>query len=94
MPVYREIVSLVNEIFTVYAAMYHEVLCLLLLRFCFVLVDYSMSILVYENIYLHLFASNCLVTKMLFTLTNIFLHSLCFPFVIKIKVDSEIKYTS
>ena len=94
MPLYPEILTLVIEIFTVYAAMYHEVLCLLLLQFCFVLVDYSMSILVYQNIHLHLFVSNYLVTKMLFTLTNIFLHSLCFPFIIKIKIDSEIKHNS
>ena len=94
MLVYHEILSFVIEIFTVYAAIYHEVLCFLLLQIFFVLVDYSMSVLIYENIFLHLFASNCLVTQMLFTLANIFLHSLCFPFIIKIKIDFEIKYTS
>ena len=30
-PVYREILSLVIKIFTVYAAVYHEILCFLLL---------------------------------------------------------------
>ena len=30
-PVYREILSLVIKIFTVYAAIYHEILCFLLL---------------------------------------------------------------
>ena len=53
-PVHRLIDSFL--IFTVYVPVYNEVLCLLLLDFSFVLVDYSVSILVYENIFLHLFA--------------------------------------
>ena len=91
-PVYRLTYSLL--IFTVYAAIYYEVPCLLLFQFCFILVDYSMSILLYENIFLHLFPSNCLFTKMLLLWQMIFLHSLWFPFIKKIKIDSEIKYTS